>query len=123
MSEKPVSERLQVKHARRLAVVNAPRAVDVAIGAKAARAGIEDADVVVLFVADRAGFDRELPILLKRLRPASILWLAYPKLTSRLAGDLSRDVIHEAVSAHGLTTVSQIAIDEDWSATRFKFVR
>jgi hypothetical protein len=46
--------------------------------------------------------------------------MAYPKLTSRLAADLSRDVIHTAAPAHGLDTVSQIAIDADWSALRLK---
>ena len=53
-------------------------------------------------------------------RADAILWLAYPKLTSKLAGDLSRDVIHEWAPSHGLDTVSQIAIDADWSALRLK---
>jgi hypothetical protein len=48
--------------------------------------------------------------------------VAYPKLTSRLAADLSRDVIHAAAPGFGLDTVSQIAIDADWSALRLKRV-
>jgi hypothetical protein len=51
-----------------------------------------------------------------------ILWLAYPKLTSGLAADLSRDIIHELAPEYGLDTVSQIAIDGDWSALRLKRV-
>ena len=54
--------------------------------------------------------------------PAAILWLAYPKLTSSLAADLSRDVIHKLAPGYGLDTVSQIAIDDDWSALRLKRV-
>jgi hypothetical protein len=50
----------------------------------------------------------------------AILWVAYPKLTSKLAADLSRDVIHKLAPKHGLDTVSQIAIDDDWSALRLK---
>jgi hypothetical protein len=53
---------------------------------------------------------------------SAILWVAYPKLSSKLAGDLSRDVIHTLAPKHGLDTVSQIAIDEDWSALRLKRV-
>lgn len=120
MSDKPVAERLQVKGARRLAVISAPAAMDKAIGVRKARADVTKADVVLLFVPDRAGFDAELPALLKKTQKTAILWLAYPKLTSSLAADLSRDVIHKLAPRYGLDTVSQIAIDEDWSALRLK---
>ena len=122
MSDKPVAERLQVKGARRLAVIGAPAGLDSAIGVPEARADAPQADVVLLFAADRARFDAQLPPLLKTMRKDAILWLAYPKLTSRLAADLSRDVIHTTAPAHGLDTVSQIAIDADWSALRLKRV-
>ena len=122
MSDKPVAERLQVKGARRLAVLHAPPEQDRAIGVAAARADPALADVVLLFTPDRARFDAELPSVLSKTREDAILWVAYPKLTSRLAADLSRDIIHAAAPAHGLDTVSQIAIDADWSALRLKRV-
>ena len=122
MSDKPVAERLQVKGARRLAVLGAAAALDAAVGAGEARRGAEAADVVLLFVADRAALDRDLPALLARIRGDALVWLAYPKLTSPLAGDLSRDVIHRLAPGHGLDTVAQIAIDADWSALRLKRV-
>jgi hypothetical protein len=37
-----------------------------------------------------------------------------------LAGDLSRNLIHDLVPAYKLDTVSQIAVDDDWSALRLK---
>lgn len=121
MSTKPVIERLQVKSGRTLAVVHSPRNVEAAF-ANAEGAAVGDADVVLLFVAARAQFDAGLSQQLPRLRPTAILWVAYPKLTSKLAGDLSRDIIHTLARIHGLTTVSQIAIDDDWSALRLKRV-
>ena len=120
MSDKPVPERLQVKHGRRLAVIGASAALEAVVGATDERADPNEAEVAVLFVADRAGFDAHFPALLKRLRPDVILWLAYPKLTSPLARDLSRDIIHNLARTIGLDTVSQIAIDQDWSALRLK---
>jgi len=122
MSDKPVAERLQVKGERRLAVIGASAALEKTVGAKTARADIAKADVILLFVPDRAGFDTQLPALLKKALPAAIIWLAYPKLTSSLAADLSLDVIHKLAPKHGLDTVSQIAIDDDWSALRLKRV-
>lgn len=122
MSDKPVAERLQVKGARRLAVLNATAELDGAIGVAGARADADAADVVLLFTPDRARFDAALPAVLGKIRRDAILWVAYPKLTSPLAGDLSRDTIHAAAPALGLDTVSQIAIDADWSALRLKRV-
>jgi hypothetical protein len=37
-----------------------------------------------------------------------------------MAGDLSRDVIGSLAPRYGLQPVAQIAIDNDWSAVRFK---
>ena len=122
MSDKPIAERLQVKGNRRLAVVGASAALEKTVGAQKVRAELARADVVLLFVSDRAGFDRQLPAVLKKAPKTAIVWVAYPKLTSALAADLSRDVIHALAPKHGLDTVSQIAIDQDWSALRLKRV-
>jgi len=121
MSDKPVLERLQVKHGRSFTALNAPKNVEPAL-AGAVSAKTDQADVVLLFVSSRKQFDASLAAQLPKLKSTAILWLAYPKLTSRLAGDLSRDVIHKAAPDYGLDTVSQIAIDEDWSALRLKRV-
>lgn len=122
MSDKSILERLQVKRERTLAVIDATPALEREIGGTGQRAAVASADVVLLFVADHKRFTTALPKLLKNTKPDAILWLAYPKLTSKLAVDLSRDVIHELVPHHGLDTVSQIAIDADWSAMRLKRV-
>ena len=122
MSDKPVAERLQVKTDRRLAVIGASAALEKTVGASKARADIAKADVVLLFTPDRAALDKGLPKLLKAMSPSAILWIAYPKLSSKIAGDLSRDAIAVLAPEHGLDTVSQIAIDDDWSALRLKRV-
>ncbi|WP_114227611.1 MULTISPECIES: hypothetical protein [Sphingomonas] len=121
MSDKPLLDRLQVKGERTLAVIGAPPAL-AALTADARTAEPQDADVVLLFTPDRAVFDQRLPELAATLRRDTILWVAYPKLTSSLAADLSRDLIHQLAPTHGRDTVAQIAIDLDWSALRLKRV-
>jgi hypothetical protein len=120
VSETSVAERLQLKGDRRLAALNGPLAVSDAIAGERFRVPAGEADIVVLFVSDRAEFDLLLPDAVRALKPGAILWLAYPKLTSSLAGDLNRDLIHRVCLAIGLKTVTQIAIDRDWSALRLK---
>jgi hypothetical protein len=120
VSDKPVAERLQVKGERRLAVINAPKAVDSEIGARRVRTGASAADVVLLFVRNRSELDKNLPATLASLEGTAIFWLAYPKLTSDIAADLNRDIIAKLAPQFGLETVAQIAIDNDWSALRLK---
>jgi hypothetical protein len=123
MSAKPVAERLQVKGERRLAVTGAPDDVDRKIGVENQRCEVSEADVVLLFAANRARLDSTLPSVLRRVSKDAIIWIAYPKLASKLASDLSRNLIHALANKSGLDTVSQIAIDDDWSAMRVKRIR
>ena len=120
MFDKPLAERLQVKGGRRLAVVGAPAALEPLIGAADRRADTAEAEVVLLFTTDHATFDMAEPQIARAARADAILWIAYPKLTSPRAGDLNRDVIHGLAPSFGLDTVSQIAVDTDWSAMRMK---
>jgi hypothetical protein len=58
--------------------------------------------------------------LSKHAAPNALVWISYPKKTSKLAGDLSRDVIRKAMSSAGWRAVSIVAVDEVWSALRFR---
>ena len=62
--------------------------------------------------------------LLPHLPPANsvhVLWFAYPKQTSKLyTSDVNRDSLWKIMEPFGLTPNRQIAIDDDWSALRFK---
>jgi hypothetical protein len=50
-----------------------------------------------------------------------VVWFAYPKGTSkRYRCEFNRDNGWAAVYAVGFDTVRQIAVDEDWSALRFR---
>ena len=52
--------------------------------------------------------------------PNALVWISYPKKASKLAGNLSRNVIREAMGGAGWQAVSVVAIDEVWSALRFR---
>ncbi|MGB9408243.1 MAG: hypothetical protein WCA89_11945 [Terracidiphilus sp.] len=53
----------------------------------------------------------------------AIVWFAYPKGTSKKHKcDFNRDTGWDALKAAGFDTVRAVAIDEDWSALRFRRV-
>lgn len=79
-----------------------------------------DFDVVMAFVRDKAAIDRLAPVAFAAVRPGGIVWIAYPKLSSGVKTDITRDVGWETVDAAGWKGVTQIAVDATWSALRFR---
>ena len=49
-----------------------------------------------------------------------LLWISYPKRSSKVETDLSRDVLWDLMMETGLRPVTQVSIDDVWSALRFR---
>ncbi len=75
---------------------------------------------VQVFATRPSEISRFAQRLSKYAAPNALVWISYPKKTSKLAGNLSRDVIRKAMSVRGWRAVSIVAIDEVWSALRFR---
>lgn len=73
--------------------------------------------VFAMRLSEISEFAKKLP---KYAAPNALVWISYPKKTSKLKGSLSRDVIRKAMSGPGWRAVSIVAIDEEWSALRFR---
>lgn len=69
------------------------------------------------FVSNKAQLDKELPKVLKMLKPNMIVWVYFPKATSKLQTDLSRDKGWDSIIAQGdkLTWLSLISFNDTWS--------
>lgn len=108
-------EKLRIKPGMRLWVINPGLTVT---GAEVV-AG-PPAEAVLLFANSRGQLESLMPEAVAATAGGKLLWVAYPKLSSKAAGDLSRDVIREVAPKYGLDTVSQVALDETWSALRLR---
>ena len=69
----------------------------------------------------------DIKILFDRVRVHmegdAMLWFAYPKKSSKkYKSDITRDEGWELIGQHGWEPVRMVAIDEDWSAFRFRKV-
>jgi hypothetical protein len=73
------------------------------------------------FVKRLAEVNALVPHLAARAPGDPIVWFAYPKSTSKkLKCDFNRDTGWAALKAEGFDTVRSVAIDEDWTALRFR---
>ncbi len=69
------------------------------------------------FVKTKAEMEKELDQVLKMLHDAVVCWIYYPKGTSSLQTDLTRDKGWEALLGHDeLKWISLISFDDTWSA-------
>ncbi|WP_066175264.1 DUF3052 domain-containing protein [Bacillus marinisedimentorum] len=59
---------------------------------------------------------------LKGLKEGGLFWLCYPKKSSKIyrESNCSRETVATLLADEGYEPVRQIAIDEDWSALRFR---
>lgn len=61
------------------------------------------------------------PTCIHNLGSDGKLWMVYPKGNSKnLASDINRDRGWEPIAEAGFRAVSQVAVDNDWSALRFR---
>jgi hypothetical protein len=74
------------------------------------------AETILFFASDEAQARSKLPGTLESMGPASSLWVAYPKANK----ELHRDTLRKLGESLGLTGVSLVAVDDVWSAMRFK---
>ena len=131
----PMAKKLRLAPEHHVAVLNAPDGYLALLQPGPADIKTElqpDAsfDAVVLFVKDVAEL-RELGApAIQAAKPNGLLWITYPKGgKSKGVTDLpatpwwvQRDVLGEITSQTGYKAVSFVAIDDQWTALRFKRV-
>lgn len=89
-----------------------------AIGQRAAPPAAGAFDFIHLFVSDAAALARKLPKLEPRLAAGGMLWVSWPKKTSKLFVDLTEDGIRKVCLPMGLVDVKVCAVDADWSGLK-----
>lgn len=122
MSEKTVADKMFLKNAKSIAVLNgaAHPGVVAQLPAELVDSGSGPADVVLLFALNQKELDEYLPAAKERLGDKGSLWIAYMKQSAPKATDINRDIINATAQQHGITAVAIISIDADWSALRLK---
>ncbi len=76
---------------------------------------------VIAFVIKQKELNTLAVRLSRKLAPDGILWFAYPKNSSkRYKCEFNRDTGWQELGDLGFEPVRMVAIDEDWSALRFK---
>src|SRR5215467_13867366 len=108
-------KKFQLKDGQALKVLDAPAGVDLSELADGEPVG------VLAFVSSSADVRKHAKAVTgAAAEPTGLAWAAYPKKSSGIESDLTRDEGWAALFDTGVRPVRQIAIDDTWSALRFR---
>ena len=75
-------------------------------------------DFIHLFTKHRAELEKGLLQYLAKLKQNGVIWVSWPKKSSKVKSELTEDVIREVALPMGLVDIKVCAIDEIWSGLK-----
>ena len=109
-----MADKLKLNGRKRLAVINAPDGYDLGAGAATKLAG--KFDWIQLFVKNEAELAKSIGKAVDALEPEGFLWISFPKGSSKIQTDLTRDKGWDSLKKHPLMWVTLVSVNDAWSA-------
>ena len=128
-STTPLWRKLGIREGSRVRLLNAPDGFDDALVAIAPlpnavdflRRSAKGIDVAVLFTTERQVLERRFGALAAALEPDGRLWVAWPKKASKVATDLTFEIVQSHGLAGGMVDNKSAAIDEVFQGLQFVY--
>jgi len=124
-----IFNKLNLKSQTEILVLNAPESFEPELSAlnnitiRRNPAEVKEIAFSLAFVTRQKEVDAIAKTVARKATGDAIVWFAYPKGTSKkYKCDFNRDTGWVALGAAGFEGVRMVAIDEDWSALRFRRV-
>jgi hypothetical protein len=125
MAERTLATKLLIKPGQRVLAANAPGDYSALLGGLPEGTSVvadpaAGADVVHLFVRDRAELAASWPAVAASVGPTTMLWVSYPRKGPGVQTDLNRDHGWGPLHEDGWDPVTQVALTDQWSAMRWR---
>ena len=122
-SKRSLVEKLGIKEGTSVCILNAPSGYtrtlgELPSGASVSRTLKDGLEFIQFFNTKRSVLEKNISTLRQSLRPAGILWVCWPKGSSKVPTDLNENVIRKVALAHRLVDVKVCAVDETWSGLK-----
>lgn len=124
----PLARKLGLKAGQAVAFVNLPddlahlhdaagfRRIEIAPDWRALPEGARD--VIYVFTKSAAELTEALPVLRDLIEPDGMIWVSWPKKASKVATDVTEDIIRALALADVLVDVKVCAVDAVWSGLK-----
>jgi hypothetical protein len=125
MAKAKLAKKLRIQPGQRMLILNSPRGFLESLGDLPEGVSISESPegkfgFVHLFVRNSAQLSDKVPAAIEAVEYDGLLWISYPKRSSKVETDLTRDILWELMTDTGLRPVTQVSIDDVWSALRFR---
>jgi predicted CoA-binding protein len=126
MSDKTVFQKILVREGYRVLILNPPpgyfeTAGDLPAGVTLLEQAQAPVDLIQVFLTSHQEMEEKLGALKAALAPKGLLWVTYPKGTSKIKMDVNRDIIAAYARSIGMVAITIVAVDDTWAALRLKF--
>ncbi len=115
-----LAQKLKIKEGTCILLINAPKGAEKTISPLPKWASFVEAgknhDFIILFVKDQKEVEKYFLKSVKLLKPDGLLWICFPKGTSGIQTDLTRDKGWDTLYKVDMTWLSMISLDETWTA-------
>jgi hypothetical protein len=121
MTDQGLSRKLKLKQGQRAALISAPEGYRETLGALPAGVELAESldgqfDWIQIFVKNQAELAQLMPQVAAALKQDGKLWISFPKGSSKIQTDLTRDQGWDAVAQADLKWINLISINPTWSA-------
>ncbi|CAN5708408.1 DUF3052 family protein [soil metagenome] len=119
----PLAKKLGFKNGFRIRVVNAPEnyfslftgmpdGIDFATEKKLPK------NLIHYFTKNATELHRDILLLKSEIVPNGMIWISWPKKSSKIESDVDEDLIRQLALRNGLVDIKVCAIDEIWSGLK-----
>jgi hypothetical protein len=122
-SGRPLAQKLGIKEGSKLFTRDVPGnyanfVAPLPKGVRFVQRVSSETDIVHVFATRRARLAETLRGLLAKLRADGVIWVSWPKKSSKVETDITEDTIREIALPMGLVDIKVCALDETWSGLK-----
>ena len=126
MSQLSIVEKLQLSEERNLIIQGLPSSIEKQFAKLTYAKNVtpllksKKVEFALVFALSQQQLNNVMKEVFPALSAETKLWVAYPKTSSKIVSDLNRDCSWDLLIKNGYESVRQVAVDNVWSAIRFK---
>jgi len=119
----PLAKKLGIKDGFHISLINAPGYYLSLFSDLPANLVFRDLDGVKIdfihfFTKSKTEYEALLPSLKDQIKSNGIIWISWPKKASKIATDITEDIIRNYALKIGLVDIKVCAVDEIWSGLK-----
>ena len=119
----PLAKKLGIKGGSRIFLLNAPGnylqlVSPLPEGMQIAPQIRSHTDVIHIFSTKKEELSQALHTCLEKMRPNGMIWVSWPKKSSKVPTDITEDTIREVALPLGLVDIKVCAVDDVWSGLK-----